>query len=106
MSGFSSFHPAELSLKLLMIFKISFSETGSKIKRSVVLVIIYSVGLLFDIGMFFAYVVPTFTKKLLNLLEITWPSSVILSLHSNLVFKGLYFLLLMIVFITCHGFLH
>ena len=69
-----------------------------------VLVIIYSVGLLFDRGMFFANVVPTFTKKLLDLSEITWPSSVILSLHLSLEFIGLYFLLLMTVLITCHDF--
>ena len=49
-----------------------------------VLVIVYSVGLFFDRGMFFASVVPTFTKKLLDLLEITWPSSVISSLYLNL----------------------
>ena len=52
----------------------------------------------------FANDVPTFTKKLLNLLDITCPSSVIVSLHLNFVFTGLYFLLLMIVLITCHDF--
>ena len=92
--GFTSFHPAELSLKLLMVFKASIAETGSKIKRSVVLVITYSVGLFDDRGTFFASGVPTFKKKLLNLSETAWPSSVISSLHLNLEFIRLYFLLL------------
>ena len=52
MSGFSSSHPAELSLKLLSIFKTSFSETGSKMKSLVLLVTIYSVGHFFDEWMF------------------------------------------------------
>ena len=73
-------------------------------KSLVLLVTIYSVRHFFHEGMFFADDVPTFTKKLLNLLDITCPSSVIVSLHFNFVSTGLYFLLLMIVLITCHDF--
>ena len=77
---FNSSHPDELSLKLLSIFKISFSVAGSKIKGLVLLVTIYSVGHFFDEGMFFANDVPTSTKNVLNLLDTTCPYSVIIFL--------------------------
>ena len=54
MSGSSSSHPAELSLKLLSVFKTSFWENGSKIEIAVLLVTTYSAGLLFDKRMLFA----------------------------------------------------
>ena len=51
---------------------------------------------------FFTDEVPTFTIKVLNVSEIYYLCSMILSSNFNLVFTGLYFLLLVTVVITSH----
>ena len=64
----------------------------------------YSRGFLLEPGIVLAKVLPTFMKKLLNLLAMIFPSLKILLLSLNSLLIGVYFFLFIIDFMTCTDF--
>ena len=58
-----------------------------------------------DTGISLASEAPISTKKLLNLLAISFPSVIVMSLHLNFVDTALCFRLFMTVLMICHDFL-
>ena len=94
--GRKSSHPAALSLKLNIILYISSSVTVDAKNFSDISNLMYSPGHLLVEGISLAKDSPTFTKKILNLLAIIFPSLITSPLYLNFELTGQYFRLLMI----------
>ena len=95
MRGRKSSHPAALSLKLHIILYMSSSVTVDAKNISDISNLMYSLGHLLVEGISLAKDSPTFTKKLLNLLAIIFPSLITSPLYLNFELTGQYFRLLM-----------
>ena len=83
--GFNSSHPAELSLKLDIIFTTSSSLTGITQKHSYVVCWMKFRGSLFDSGIALDRLEPTLTKNLLNLFAICLGPCLTLALIGRMV---------------------
>ena len=104
MPGFNSSHPAELSLKLEIIFTTSSLFTGIRQRHSLTVCWIKFRGSFWDFGIALDRFEPTLTKNLLNVFDICSLSSIIVPLLSNSWTAGRYYRLFTISFNICQDF--